>query len=197
MLRVLGQVPVLRHARVRSGQQRHHLHPADSAQEPGDSRKQFGDQPRPPIPWRICGLNVFLDSILIRGISPDRIVSVDHFQHDHAWNPKTKQLIETPQYDLTVLNPGSGSLRPGLPQGGQAAARDPFQPGRPDAHRAGYLQQRRRSGNPGDLRALPGFQRVSISQHHQHQPAAGGIPHHAHGGEGHRQSDRCPTSSSS
>jgi hypothetical protein len=31
-------------------------------------------------------------------------------------DPKTKQLIEQPQYDLTVLKPGKRSSSPGLPQ---------------------------------------------------------------------------------
>ena len=58
---------------------------------------------------------VFLDSIVIRGIAADRIVSLTASSTEKL-DPKTKQLIETPLYDLTVLNPGRGDPAPGLPQ---------------------------------------------------------------------------------
>jgi outer membrane lipoprotein-sorting protein len=59
--------------------------------------------------------NIFLDSILIRSISPDWIVSLTNSSLDKL-DPRTKQLIETPQYDLTVLKPGDRSSSAGLPQ---------------------------------------------------------------------------------
>jgi hypothetical protein len=58
---------------------------------------------------------VFFDSILIRSISADSIVSLTN-SSQQTLEPKTKQLIEQPQYDLTVLKPGERSPSPGLPQ---------------------------------------------------------------------------------
>ncbi len=58
---------------------------------------------------------VFLDSIVIRGIAADRIVTLTT-SSTSTLEPRTKQLIETPLYDLTVLNPGRGSPASGLPQ---------------------------------------------------------------------------------
>jgi outer membrane lipoprotein-sorting protein len=58
---------------------------------------------------------VFFDSILIHGISADSIVSLTNSSQTKL-DPKTKQLIEQPQYDLTVLKPGERSTSPGLPQ---------------------------------------------------------------------------------
>ena len=48
---------------------------------------------------------VFTDAIVIRGIAADRIVSLTTSSISKL-EPKSKQLIETPLYDLTVLNPG-------------------------------------------------------------------------------------------
>jgi hypothetical protein len=59
--------------------------------------------------------DVFFDSILIHGISADSIVSLTNSSQTKL-DPKTKQLIEQPQYDLTVLKPGERSTSPGLPQ---------------------------------------------------------------------------------
>jgi len=56
---------------------------------------------------------VFSDSILIRSISPDWIVSLTNSSQNKL-EVKTKQLIEEPQYDLTVLKPGEQTLSPGL-----------------------------------------------------------------------------------
>jgi hypothetical protein len=56
---------------------------------------------------------VFSDSILIRSISPDWIVSLTNSSQIKL-EVKTKQLIEEPQYDLTVLKPGEQTLSPGL-----------------------------------------------------------------------------------
>jgi outer membrane lipoprotein-sorting protein len=59
--------------------------------------------------------DVFFDSILIQSISADSIVSLTNSSQT-TLEPKTKQLIEQPQYDLTVLKPGERSPSPGLPQ---------------------------------------------------------------------------------
>ncbi len=59
--------------------------------------------------------NVFLDSILIRSISPDTIVSLTNSSQIKL-DAKTKQLIEQPQYDLTVLKAGERSSSAKLPQ---------------------------------------------------------------------------------
>jgi hypothetical protein len=59
--------------------------------------------------------DVFFDSILIHSISADSIVSLTNSSQTTI-EPKTKQLIEQPQYDLTVLKPGERSPSPGLPQ---------------------------------------------------------------------------------
>jgi outer membrane lipoprotein-sorting protein len=59
--------------------------------------------------------DLFFDSILIHSISADSIVSLTNSSQT-TLEPKTKQLIEQPQYDLTVLKPGERSPSPGLPQ---------------------------------------------------------------------------------
>jgi hypothetical protein len=59
--------------------------------------------------------DVFFNSILIHSISADSIVSLTNSSQNTV-EPKTKQLIEQPQYDLTVLKPGERSPSPGLPQ---------------------------------------------------------------------------------
>jgi hypothetical protein len=58
---------------------------------------------------------VFLDSIVIRGIDADRIVSLTTSSTSKL-EAKTKHLIETPLYDLTVLDAGRSNPAPGLPQ---------------------------------------------------------------------------------
>jgi Domain of unknown function (DUF4292) len=62
--------------------------------------------------------DIFLDSILIRRISPDWIVSLTNSSLTKV-DPRTKQLVETPLYDLTILKPGERSASAGLPQVGQ------------------------------------------------------------------------------
>jgi outer membrane lipoprotein-sorting protein len=59
--------------------------------------------------------DIFFDSILIHSISADSIVSLTNSSQT-TLESKTKQLIEQPQYDLTVLKPGERSPSPGLPQ---------------------------------------------------------------------------------
>ena len=51
---------------------------------------------------------VFFDSLLIRSISPDWIVSLTNSSQTKV-EPKSKQLIEEPLYDLTILKPGEPS----------------------------------------------------------------------------------------
>jgi hypothetical protein len=58
---------------------------------------------------------VFLDSIVIRGIAADRIVTLTT-SSTRTLELRTKQFIETPLYDLTVLNPGQVNPAAGLPQ---------------------------------------------------------------------------------
>jgi outer membrane lipoprotein-sorting protein len=53
--------------------------------------------------------NVFVDTILVPGISPDQIVSVIH-ESSIALNPNTKRLVEVPEYDLTVLTEAASTL---------------------------------------------------------------------------------------
>jgi hypothetical protein len=56
---------------------------------------------------------LFLDSMLVQPISPDQIVSVIS-ESETSQNPKTKQLIDLPEYDLTVLSEGTPPAVPGL-----------------------------------------------------------------------------------
>jgi hypothetical protein len=114
MLRVLGYLPVVR------------LRAFDLASDgktftmliPPRSRAIEGDNSvtTPAAnPMENLRPDVFFDSILIHGISADSIVSLTNSSQTKL-DPKTKQLIEQPQYDLTVLKPGERSSSPGLPQ---------------------------------------------------------------------------------
>jgi hypothetical protein len=112
MLRVLGLVPVL------------HTHAFDLA-----SNGETFTLLIPPRSRAIVGSNsvtnpsastlenmrpqFFLDAILIQSISPDRIVSLTN-SSTTTMDTRTKQLIETPQYELTVLNPGPAGGPPGM-----------------------------------------------------------------------------------
>ena len=114
MLRVLGLVPVL------------HTHAFDLASNGSTFTLLI-----PPKSRAILGTNsvskptanglenmrpaIFLDSILIHSIAPDRIVSLTNSSQTTV-EGKNKQIIETPQYDLTVLNPGHPNATPGLAQ---------------------------------------------------------------------------------
>ena len=69
------------------------------------SGKQFGDQAMAANPLENLRPDIFFDSVLIRRISPDRIVSLTN-SSSTTLDPRTKQLIETRNYDLTVLKPG-------------------------------------------------------------------------------------------
>lgn len=59
--------------------------------------------------------NLFTDTLLIPAISPNEIVSVIH-ESTTALDRKTKQLIEQPQYDLTVLSELSPAGSPPIPR---------------------------------------------------------------------------------
>ena len=48
--------------------------------------------------------NMFVDAMLIPSITPDQIVSIIN-ESTNAFDPKTKRVVETPEYDLTVLSP--------------------------------------------------------------------------------------------
>ena len=114
MLRVLGLVPVL------------HTHAFDLASDgsnftlliPSKSRAIEGTNAvSKPAANALENMRpaVFLDSILIHSIAPDRIVTLTHSSQT-SFEGKNKQLIETPQYDLTVLNPGHSNPGSGLAQ---------------------------------------------------------------------------------
>jgi outer membrane lipoprotein-sorting protein len=112
MLRVLGLVPVLR------------THAFDLASNgenftlliPPRSRAIIGSNAvtKPAAnPLENMRPEFFLDAILIHSISPDRIVSLTNSSATTV-DTKNKQLLETPQYELTVLNPGPEGGSPGV-----------------------------------------------------------------------------------
>jgi hypothetical protein len=112
MLRVLGLVPVL------------HTHAFDLASNgetftllmPTRSRAIIGSNSvtNPAAsPLENMRPEFFLDAVLIHSIPPDRIVSLTN-SSTTTMDPRTKQLIETPQYELTVLNPGQAGGPPGM-----------------------------------------------------------------------------------
>jgi outer membrane lipoprotein-sorting protein len=112
MLRVIGLLPVVRtHAfdLASNGQTFTMLIPHYNKAIEGSNAVTT----RAKNPFENLRPDVFLDSILIRSINPDWIVSLTH---SSKLEPQTKQLIETPLYDLTVLKPGSRSSSPALPQ---------------------------------------------------------------------------------
>ena len=112
MLRVLGLVPVL------------HTHLFDLASNgrtftlliPPKSRAIIGSNSvtsKAENPLENMRPDFFLQSIVIHSIAPDRIVSLTN-SSSSTLEPKTKQLIETPEYDLAVLTPGDLSSSPSL-----------------------------------------------------------------------------------
>jgi hypothetical protein len=112
MLRVLGLVPVLRtHAfdLASNGQSFTLLIPPKSRAIQGSNSVTT----RAANPFENLRPDVFLDSILIRRIAPDWTVSLTN---STKLEPQTKQLIETPQYDLTILKPGGRNPSTGLPR---------------------------------------------------------------------------------
>jgi outer membrane lipoprotein-sorting protein len=114
MLRVLGLVPVVRtHAfdLASNGETFTLLIPPRSKAIQGSTSVVT----KADNPLENMRPEVFLESIVIHSIAADRIVSLTTSSTD-TLDPHTKQLIETPLYDLTVLNPGHQSPAPGLPQ---------------------------------------------------------------------------------
>jgi len=114
MLRVIGQVPVIRTQAFNlasNGSTFTLLIPPQSRAIQGSAAVTT----KAAKPLENMRPGVFLDSIVIRGIAADRIVSLTTSSTSKL-EPKIKQLIETPLYDLTVLNPGRVNPAPGLPQ---------------------------------------------------------------------------------
>jgi outer membrane lipoprotein-sorting protein len=114
MLRVIGLVPVLRtHAfdLASNGQTFTLLIPPRSRAIQGSNSVAA----RAANPLENLRPAIFLDSLVIQSISADRMVSLTNSSTD-TLEPRTKQLIETPQYDLTVLNPGHPGSSAGLPE---------------------------------------------------------------------------------
>jgi outer membrane lipoprotein-sorting protein len=112
MLRVLGYLPVVRIRAFDLASDGHTF----TLLIPRQSRVIKGSNSvttRAANPLENLRPDIFLDSILIRRISPDWIVSLTS---STKLEPQTKQLIETPQYDLTILKPGERSPSAGLPQ---------------------------------------------------------------------------------
>lgn len=112
MLRVLGYLPVVRLRAfdlVSDGTRFTLLIP------PEDRAIQGSNTVTKPAKSAFENLRpeIFFDSILIRSISPDWIVSLTNSSQT-TLEPKAKQLIEQPLYDLTVLKPGEPSAAAGL-----------------------------------------------------------------------------------
>jgi hypothetical protein len=116
MLRVLGLVPVLRtHAfdLASDGQTFTLLIPPKSRAIVGSAaatQPAASLENSPTIERTFSGMRpeLFLDAILIHSIAADGIVSLTNSSVNTV-DTKNKQLIETPQYDLTVLHPESQS----------------------------------------------------------------------------------------
>jgi hypothetical protein len=114
MLRVIGQVPVIRTIAFNLASNGHTF----TLLIPPKSRAIQGSASvttRAANPLENLRPAMFLDSILIQRIAPDRIVSLIN-SSSTTMETRTKQLIETPQYDLTILKPGPRSSPDGLPE---------------------------------------------------------------------------------
>jgi outer membrane lipoprotein-sorting protein len=114
MLRVIGQVPVIRTTAFNlasNGSTFTLTIPAKSRAIQGSTSVTT----KADNPLENMRPQVFTDAIVIRGITADRIVTLTT-SSTSTLEPKTKQLMETPLYDLTVLNPGRIDPAPGLPQ---------------------------------------------------------------------------------
>ena len=110
MLRVIGQVPVIRTPAFNLASNGSTF----TLTIPPRSRAIQGStsiMTKAANPLENLRPQVFLDSIVIRAIGADRIVSLTT-SSAIALDPKTKQLIETPLYDLTVLQPRPYRARP-------------------------------------------------------------------------------------
>ena len=114
MLRVLGLVPVLRTRAfdlASDGQTFTLLIPPKSRAIEGSNSVTTPAA----NPLENMRPGIFLDSILVRSISPDRIVALSDSSRA-TLEPRTKQLVENPLYDLAVLAPARPSSSTGLPQ---------------------------------------------------------------------------------
>ena len=118
MLRVLGQLPVVRlrafdlasdgsHFSLLIPPEKRAINGSNAVSTP--SKKPLENM-RPEL---------FFNSLLVRSISPDWIVSVTNSSQTRL-DPKTKQLIEDPEYDLTILKPGEATAK------GQARVANPL-----------------------------------------------------------------------
>lgn len=109
MLRVLGYLPVVRLRAFDLASDGSHF----TLLMPTKDRAILGtDAVTKPSkePMENLRPEVFFDSLLIRSISPDWIVSLTNSSQTKL---EAKQLIETPQYDLTILKPGAPSAAAG------------------------------------------------------------------------------------
>ena len=114
MLRVIGQLPLIRTTAfdlASNGRTFTLTIPPESRAVQGSTSVTT----KAAKPLENLRPQVFLDSIVIREIAADRIVTLTTSSTTKL-DPKTKQAIETPLYDLTVLNPGRVNPAPGLPQ---------------------------------------------------------------------------------
>ncbi|HTZ58283.1 MAG TPA: DUF4292 domain-containing protein [Acidobacteriaceae bacterium] len=113
MLRVIGEVPVIRTIAfnlVSDGNTFTLIIPHYSKAIEGSASTTS----RGANPLENLRPNIFLDSVLIQKIAPDRVVTLIH-SSSTSLEPHSKQLIETPQYDLTVLKTGRQTSKEGLP----------------------------------------------------------------------------------
>jgi outer membrane lipoprotein-sorting protein len=114
MLRVIGEVPVIRTIAFNlasDGSKFTLVIPHYSKAVQGNA----SGKGKSKNPWENLRPSTFLDSFLIQKITPQEIVSLTNSSATKM-EPRSKQLIETPQYDLTVLESGSRSASSDLPQ---------------------------------------------------------------------------------
>ena len=107
MLRVLGYLPVVRLRAFDLASDGSHF----TLLIPTKSRAiQGSNTVTKPAADSIENLRpeLFFDSVLVRSISPDWIVSLTNSSQS-SMDPKTRQIIEQPEYDLAILQPGQPS----------------------------------------------------------------------------------------
>jgi outer membrane lipoprotein-sorting protein len=108
MLRVIIKVPVLHTTAVDLGSNGTTftllIPPKNRAIEGSNSVAERTVSPSGGLAERLETLrpNIFLDTIVIPGISPDQVVSLIH-ESEETFDHNIKRLIELPEYDLTVL----------------------------------------------------------------------------------------------
>jgi hypothetical protein len=114
MLRVIGQVPVIRTIAFNLASDGNtftllipHYNKAIQGSSSTTARASNSMENLRPA--------TFLDSIVIQRITPDRIVSLIN-SSSMTMEPRTKQLVETPQYDLTISKAGERRSSGGLPE---------------------------------------------------------------------------------